>query len=71
MVLESANQNLVARLEELASVTPRHQIDAFGGAAGEHDFVFGFGVNKFCDILARCFECFGGAGAQTVHATLH
>ena len=53
------------------TVTPRHQIDAFGGAAGEHDFVFGLRVNKFCDILAGGFECFGGAGAQAVNAALH
>ena len=71
VMLESANQNFVACFEELATVTPRHQIDAFGGAAGEYDFVFGFGVDELGHVLAGGFECFGGAGAQAVYAALY
>ena len=71
VVLESANQDFVARFEELAAVAPRHQVDTFGGAAREYDFVFALCVDKLGDILAGGFECFGGAGAQAVHAALY
>jgi hypothetical protein len=70
VMLHFREQNHVAGLEIFCSPRTRDEIDAFGRAAHEDDFVGAFGVDEFRGARARGFKGVRGAIAQLVDAAM-
>ena len=70
VMLHFREQNHVAGLEVFCSPRTRDEIDAFGRAAREDDFVGAFGVDEFRGARARGFERVRRAIAQLVDAAM-
>ena len=71
MMLESRDHHFIVRPYVHAAVRLRHQVDAFGGAAREDDFVRMGGVQEPLDLRPRLLVIIGGALAQLVHAAVN
>ncbi len=69
-MLHFREQNHVAGLEVFCSPRTRDEIDAFGRAARENDFVGAFGIDEFRGAGARGFKRVRGAIAQFVDAAM-
>ena len=69
-MLHFREQNHVAGLEIFCAPRTGDEIDAFGRAARENDFVGAFGVDEFRGAGARGFEGVRGAVAQFVDAAM-
>jgi len=61
MVLEVADDDLVARLDESRPPALRDEVDALRRAAGEDDLVGGRGAEEGAGRLARLLEMVGRA----------
>ena len=69
-MLHFREQNHVAGLEILRAPGTRDEVDAFGRAAGEHDFVGASGVDEFRRARPGGFVTGRGAIAQFVDAAM-
>src|SRR6202021_1079500 len=70
VVFQARDDNFVAGLHVLAAPGLRDQIDAFGGAANEDDFVLVARVEEALDLGAGELVGLGGALAELVHAAV-
>ena len=68
VVLHAGDDDLVAGLDRAAAETARHQVDAFGGAAGENDFLDAGRVQKGAHLFPRALVGGGGSLRQQVNA---
>ncbi len=66
VVLDPADDDLVALVDVLAAPALRNQVDGFGGAADEDDFFGGRCVEEVCDLAARVLISVGSAGGKLV-----
>ena len=71
VVLELADQHLIAGLEEGCAPALRNEVDALGRPAHEDDLARVGGVQKRPHLLARLLEQLGRAGAQPVNPAMH
>ena len=71
MMLEDADQHLVAGFEERRPPALSHEVDRLGGVAHEDDLARIGGIEKTPHLFAGFFEQLGRAGAQTVHSAVH
>src|ERR1700732_5284651 len=71
MMLELADQGLVAGFEEGCAPALRDEVDALGRSAHEDDLARVGGVQKRPHLLARLFKQLGRAGAQAIYAAMH
>ena len=71
VVLELADQYLVAGFEEGRAPALGDEVDALGRAAHEDDLARVGGVQKRPHLLARLLEQLGRAGAQPIDAAMH
>src|SRR5689334_13900488 len=69
-MLHLGEQNLVATFDVFVSPGGRNQIDSFGGAAGEDDFIGGPGVDECGGTGSAGFKGGGGAIAEFVDAAM-
>ncbi len=71
VVLHLRDDDFVISLAKLFGEDCCQQIDAFGGAAGEDDFVCVVCANEFRNGFARLFVCQRGLYAQIMHAAVN
>src|SRR5258708_13030682 len=71
MMLEVADDNLVAGFDEFRGQALRHEMERLGGAADKDDFVGAASVEEGAGSLARLLEMIGRALAQLVNAAMH
>src|SRR5438477_91079 len=71
MMLELADQYLVAGFEEGRAPALRDEVYALGRAAHEDDLARAGGVQKRPHLLTSLFEQLGRAGAQPINAAMH
>src|SRR5437899_5709226 len=70
-MLHFREEDHISFANKLSTPCLRHQIDAFGGATREDDFVSACSADVFCDSLPRFFVSFRGARAQRVQSAMH
>ena len=70
MVLHDGKHDLVALPDMRGAIGARHQIDGFGGVAGEDDLGVGAGVDEAAHRLPRLLEIGGGEVAQVVEPAM-
>src|SRR5262245_28224081 len=71
MMLELRKEDGVAALEVGEGPGIGHEVDAFGGAASEDDFLGGAGIDEFRRAFARGFVGAGGPIAQLMDAAVN
>ena len=71
MVLHNGEYHLVALVQESASVTVGHEIEALGGAAREDYLLRLSRVDEAAHLLAGCLVEFGGLLREVVHTAVH
>src|SRR5690606_22857640 len=71
VVLQRGDQNLVARLESRSRVALRNEIDRFGRAANEDDFLSVASVEEVAHDIASAFVGIGRPLTQCVYAAMH
>ena len=67
-MLGDGDQDLVALFEVGKAPGPGDQVDAFGGVAGENDFLRAVGVQEGADLFPRPLVAGGGLLGQVVKA---
>ena len=70
VVLHAGDDDFVAGPDPLAAETAGHQVDAFGGVAGEDDLLNAGGIQKSPYFLPRAFVGAGGAFRQQMDAAM-
>ena len=71
VVLHRTDQNLVSAFHARPPVTLGHQIDRFGGTAGENYLCRGRSIDQRPDLLAGAIEAVAGTLAEPVYAAVH
>ena len=70
MVLHDGEHDLVALADMGAAIGLRHEVDAFGGVAGEDDLGVGLRIDEAAHGLARLLVIGGGEVAQIMQAAM-
>src|SRR5260370_29158395 len=70
-MLQFGKQDHVARTKKFSAPCLRDEIDAFGGAAREHDFISTRSADKVGHTLPRFFVMLGCPRAQRVETAMH
>src|SRR5205823_6147195 len=71
VMLHFSEQNHVSGAEKFSAPSLRDQIDAFGGAASENDFIRAFRADEIGHPLPRFFVMLSRARTQGVEAAMH